>query len=215
MELKRGIVNVVELRDISCEKQNRQLFSDLNLVVNKGELVLLRGENGAGKTSLLRILVGLSQPQDGSVLFCGDVLDSSDDVIRSLIYVGHKPGNNPTLSALTNLKFWAAQRQLDVNNSTILETLEHLQLEGLEDSPTRFLSAGQQRRVALARLWLQIDAKLWVLDEPFTALDVKTVEMLSQHIGEFVSNGGAVIMTSHQAATIKCPQREFTLEYCW
>lgn len=208
-------MSVVELKEISCEKQNRQLFTRLNLDIEQGELVFLRGENGAGKTSLLRILVGLSQPQDGCVLFCGDTLDPSDERMKSLIYVGHKPGNNPTLSAITNLQFWAAQRELDVSENEIVDVLELLQLEGLEDSPTRFLSAGQQRRVALARLWLQKDAKLWVLDEPFTALDINTVDMLCKHIGQFVTNGGAVIMTSHQAASITCPQREFILEYSW
>lgn len=208
-------MNVVELKEISCEKQNRQLFSRLSLTVSKGELVLLRGENGAGKTSLLRILVGLSQPQYGRVVFCKEALDPSDEQIKSLIYVGHRPGNNPTLSAITNLKFWSSQRKLEVSENAIIETLEYLQLEGLEDAPTRYLSAGQQRRVALARLWLQRDAKLWVLDEPFTALDVNTVDMLCKHIASFVMNGGAVIMTSHQAAKIECPQREFTLEYSW
>lgn len=209
-------MTVLSARDLSCEKQDRILFENIHLHIEAGELVLLRGENGAGKTSLLRILVGLSQPQSGAVSINGD--DVHQDINQAsshLVYFGHKLGVSGLLTPIENLHFWGQQHQLNVTEQHIIDILERLGLEGLETLPVKHLSQGQQRRVSLARLWLKQDAKLWVLDEPMTALDVQMVAQVEHKITEFLRSGGAVIMTSHQRITIAHQQREFALEYRW
>ncbi|MFC4700094.1 cytochrome c biogenesis heme-transporting ATPase CcmA [Glaciecola siphonariae] len=209
-------MTVLAARDISCEKQDRILFENVHLQINAGELVLLRGENGAGKTSLLRILVGLSQPQQGCVSICGsDVYQDGEQASHAFMYFGHKLGISALLTPIENLQYWCCQHHISVSEQTIVNTLEQLGLEGLETLPVKHLSQGQQRRVSLARFWLQSQAKLWVLDEPMTALDVNMVKMFEQHIQSFLLSGGAVIMTSHQSINIDYPNREFALEYRW
>ncbi len=207
---------VLQATQLSCEKQDRTLFQSINLSIESGELVLLKGENGAGKTSLLRILVGLSQPQAGSVLinnYC--VLNEIDYAAPEFIYCGHKLGNNNLLTATENLVFWCQLQGMPADKEKIANVLLELGLAGLEDIPAKNLSAGQQRRVSLARLWLKPEAKLWVLDEPFTALDVNTVKQIEEKIEYFLDRQGAVIMTSHQLVSVNRPSRVFELEYAW
>lgn len=178
---------------------------------------MLTGENGAGKTSLLRILVGLSAPNTGNVEVNGYVLPQDISLTSAgIIYVGHKLGLSGLLSAVENLEFYLQMigKPCDTTD-TIFDVLCILGLEGLEDLPLKNLSAGQQRRVALAKLWLNKNANLWVLDEPFTALDIATVSILEKRIEAFVKHQGAVIMTSHQATSINHTQRLFDLEFAW
>ena len=200
--------------DLTCIKRDRVLFENLNLSIGTGELVYLRGPNGAGKTSLLHILTGIGQAQEGRVEFNGKAITQSDcEYFSELIYQGHKSALNSTFNALENLTFWCAQHQVPVTRERLFEVLQDQRLTGLEDVPVRFLSAGQQRRVALSRLWLK-PAKLWVLDEPFTALDVQGVAHLEAHIGNHVERGGAVLMTSHQNLSERVGNtRIFDLEY--
>lgn len=207
---------VLVAKQITCEKQDRTLFQDIDLSIESGELVWLKGENGAGKTSLLRILVGLSEPVTGQVLL------NEHDVHRDInlasthfVYAGHKLGMNPLLNALENLEFWSAMQGFNCGQSYIGKILDNLGLTGLEDLPIKNLSAGQQRRVSLAKLWLNTHANLWVLDEPFTALDLNTVAYLEAHITHFLDQGGAVITTSHQAISLEKRARVFELEYMW
>ena len=205
---------MLEACKVTCSKRDRVLFEGLSLNVNAGELLYLRGPNGAGKTSLLRILTGLSAPDDGCVKFSGqDIQQYSNDYYRQLLYLGHKSGTNGSLSALDNLGFWLAQHNVQQNQETLYDTLAKVGLVGLEDVPVRYLSAGQQRRVALSRLWLK-PARVWILDEPFTALDVKGVAMLESAMNDHVSNGGLVITTSHQLLSQEAGEhRVFDLEY--
>lgn len=207
-------MSILTALDLSCIKRDRLLFEKVNLSVNAGELLYIKGPNGAGKTSLLRILVGLSEAASGEVCFADAPLSQLRDEFNSqLVYFGHKPGLNQTLSAMENLHFWCQQHSV-ANNPTQLHTLlDLLGLVGLEDVPVGNLSAGQQRRVALARLWLKTQAKLWVLDEPFTALDVQGISLLKQCITEHLNRQGAIIMTSHQALELNCPTQELELEY--
>ncbi|AGP96456.1 cytochrome c biogenesis heme-transporting ATPase CcmA [Alteromonas mediterranea] len=205
---------MLEACGLTCSKRDRTLFEGLSLVVNTGELLYLRGPNGAGKTSLLRILTGLSAPESGAVSYNGmDIAEDKTDYYRDLFYLGHKSGTNGSLSALDNLSFWLAQHSTSVQENVLYDVLAKVGLVGLEDVPVRYLSAGQQRRVALSRLWLK-PAKVWVLDEPFTALDVKGIHLLETSMKEHVSRGGLIITTSHQPLSETAGEhRVFDLEY--
>lgn len=199
---------------LSCIKRDRVLFSELSISLNVGQLIYLRGPNGAGKTSLLRILTGLSEPAEGVVMFNGEPWGKVAEAYhKQLLYIGHKPALNGAFSALENLRFWCYQQQLSVTELTIFHVLEKLGLVGVEEVPVRYLSAGQQRRVALSRLWLK-SATFWILDEPFTALDAEGVAMLERHFCQHVANGGGIITTSHQPLSeLSGPYDNFTLEY--
>lgn len=212
----RSPLPVLVARQLSCEKQDRILFQDIDLSIESGDMVLLKGENGAGKTSLLRILVGLSEPSTGKVTIDGHCVHSDINLASiRFVYTGHKLGVSSLLNPIENLQFWSELQGQTVTPGTIMGILSDLGLTGLEDLPVKNLSAGQQRRVSLAKLWLHNDAKLWVLDEPFTALDVNLVQQLEEHIVAFLDNGGAVIMTSHQRVSLQHRAKVFELEYAW
>ncbi|MDC8832661.1 cytochrome c biogenesis heme-transporting ATPase CcmA [Alteromonas gilva] len=200
--------------NLTCIKRDRVLFSGLSLSLKPGTLLHLRGPNGAGKTSLLRILSGLSTPESGQLYFDNASLHAGwEPLHQQLIYIGHKAGVNGALTALENLRFWSAQHHSDFDTDHCLTVLARLGLVGLEDVPVKMLSAGQQRRVALARLWLK-KAIYWILDEPFTALDAEGINILEQHMQNHVSNGGAIITTSHQPLSDSAgPFTELYLEY--
>lgn len=208
---------ILQASQLSCEKQHRTLFQDIDLTVNSGELVLLKGENGAGKTSLLRILVGLSKPNSGQVLVNGHCISSDINLAAArLIYIGHKLGLNGALNPIESLQFYITSLGISTPEVAKIESiLSALSLDGTEDLPVKNLSAGQQRRVGLAKLWLNTHANFWVLDEPFTALDTQTIDLLEKHISAFLQAGGCVLMTSHQTTTIQDSVRIFELEYEW
>ncbi|WP_293759233.1 cytochrome c biogenesis heme-transporting ATPase CcmA [uncultured Paraglaciecola sp.] len=207
-------MTVLSVTNLSVVKRDRLLFENINFDVERGTLLYVKGQNGAGKTSLLRVLAGLVEPDSGEVHFCQqDIKDYRENYYQHLVYFGHKLGINLTLSALENLEFWCKQHQVTISVDTIFCTLAKLNLVGLEDIPVANLSAGQQRRVALARFWFKQDAKLWILDEPFTALDTQGIELLSKQITQFLGIGGSVVVTSHQALRLDYPTDEITLEY--
>lgn len=187
---------------LTCVRGERRLFAQLNLTVEAGEWLHVRGENGAGKTSLLRLLAGLSQPAEGDIRWCGKPIRHPDAQYReNLLFFGHHGALKEDLTALENLAFAAAMDGAGLAESSALLALYRFGLKGREELPVRVLSAGQKRRVMLARLVTR-KAKLWVLDEPFTALDVKAVELLSALISEHVTGGGMAILTSHQTMPI-------------
>lgn len=205
---------VLSGQNLSCIKRDRTLFESIDFSIEKGQLLHVKGLNGAGKTSLLRILVGLSQPDTGKVLFENQcIFTSPAEYHPSLVYFGHKLGLNPSLSAIENLRFWCELNQVEFLIDNIYSLLEKLGLVGLEDLPVGNLSAGQQRRVALTRIWLKSSACLWVLDEPFTALDVDGIDLLKSRILEHLEEQGSVIMTSHQHLDLSCTVKELHLEY--
>ena len=173
----------------------------------------LAGPNGAGKTSLLRIIAGFSAPDEGQVMWQGEsIAKNYDEFARELLFIGHKTGVNNQLSAIENVRFWL-QIQGYNTDQDLYSLLAKIGLVGLEDVPVRTLSAGQQRRVALIRLWLN-DAKLWVLDEPFTALDKAGVAFLQQRFLTHLEQGGAILLTTHQDLTTHFEQLQtVTLEY--
>ena len=188
---------MLEARELLCERDERTLFSGLSFTLNAGEWVQITGSNGAGKTTLLRLLTGLSRPDAGEVLWQGQPLHQvRDSYHQNLLWIGHQPGIKTRLTALENLHFY----HRDGDTAQCLEALAQAGLAGFEDIPVNQLSAGQQRRVALARLWLT-RATLWILDEPFTAIDVNGVDRLTQRMAQHTEQGGIVILT-HQPLNV-------------
>ncbi|NWG30318.1 MAG: cytochrome c biogenesis heme-transporting ATPase CcmA [Rhodocyclaceae bacterium] len=184
---------------LSCVRGERLLFAGLDLALKPGEWLHVQGENGAGKTSLLRILAGLSPPAAGEVRWQGEPIRTlAEEYRRHLLFLGHHGAVKEELTPLENLSFAAELDGAALSEAEALAALSRFGLRGREDLAVRFLSAGQKRRVLLARLAVR-KATLWILDEPFTALDVKAVELLSNLIVEHVRGGGICILTSHQS----------------
>lgn len=189
---------MLEGRHLTCIRDGRTLFRDLNLTLEPGRALFVEGMNGAGKTSLLRILCGLTQPRGGSVYWRGDDIQHCRPLYyRNLLYIGHSPGIKLELTALENLRFFRALGGHSGDEVLLMLALEQVGLYGCEDVPVRTLSAGQRRRVALARLWLTT-AVLWVLDEPLTAIDRDGIRQLEDRLLRHVQNGGLAVVTSHQ-----------------
>jgi heme exporter protein A len=189
---------MLEVADLACRRGERLLFNSLSFQLREHTLLHVRGRNGSGKTTLLRALCGLLRPEAGSIRWRGDCIrELSEDYNRDLLYFGHLNGIKADLTGLENLRIASTLDQDPVDASAILNALAQIGLEGFEDLPTRMLSQGQKKRVALARLILS-KAPLWILDEPFTALDVDAVDLLQQLIAAQVARGGAVILTTHQ-----------------
>lgn len=202
---------LIEARSLYCERDERILFSDLNLNVGSGELVQIKGSNGSGKTSLLRILCGLNEDFDGEILWKGEPLaEVRDDFLASIIYIGHRAGVNRILTPRENLR-WSASLHYPANDEKIVAALGRLGLRAYEDIPCRNLSAGQTQRVALARLLIS-GASLWILDEPFTTLDVYGVKNLENLLAEHVESGGAVMLTTHHTLDVRCKSRSIGLD---
>jgi len=183
---------------LSCVRGERRLFAGLDLAVGPGEWLHVQGENGVGKTSLLRILASLSPPAEGEIRWHGEPVKAlGEEYHRALLFLGHHGAVKEDLTPFENLTLAAQLDGSILDEADALKALARFGLRGREDLAVRFLSAGQKRRVLLARLAVR-KAALWILDEPFTALDVKAVDMLSGLIAEHVAGGGMAILTSHQ-----------------
>ena len=187
---------------LCCERDDRQLISDLDLEVAAGHIYQIEGPNGSGKTTLLRVLCGLSSRYSGELLWCGKPLAAQrDECYQQMLYLGHSSGIKTVLTARENLRWHSQLRGLRDAETAIAQALAKAGLLGFEDSPCYQLSAGQQRRVGLARLFLG-EYRLWILDEPFTAIDRQGVAELEGWIAEFASAGGAVLLTTHHRLAI-------------
>ncbi len=186
----------LETVDLACERDWRLLFERLNVRVQPGDMLQVRGPNGSGKTSLLRLLSGLMHPSAGDVLIKGESIQQQrGELARNLLWLGHAAGIKGLLTAEENLS-WLAALHHGASREQIWQALADVGLKGFEDVPCHTLSAGQQRRVALARLYLDAPA-LWILDEPFTALDKQAVTQLERHLAQHCEQGGMVIFTTH------------------
>jgi heme exporter protein A len=188
---------MLTVHGLACVRGTRPLFSGVDFSIGPGSWAHVRGANGAGKTSLLRLLAGLAQPDAGEVRWNGARV-GGEDFRRALMYLGHRAAVKEDLSALENLRFAAEMDGVALTEDQGMDALVRFGLGGREDLPVRFLSAGQKRRVLLARTVTR-PAPLWILDEPFTALDAKAVEFVSQLVADHVQAGGMAVLTSHQA----------------
>jgi len=187
---------MLNVAGLACSRGERRLFSDVAFSLAAGEWLHVKGENGAGKTSLMRLLVGLSPADGGDIRWRGEPAPSAE-FRRDLIYLGHHAAVKEDLTPLENLRLAAALDGAELDERSALAALIRLGLRGREELPVRVLSAGQKRRVLLARL-LTRPSVLWVLDEAFNALDVRAVTLLGELIAEHLAKGGMAVLTSHQ-----------------
>lgn len=183
----------LEAQRLECVRDNVVLFSDLSFQVETGSITQIMGANGSGKTSLLRILTGIMPAESGQVLWFGKTIEKQRvDYGAALTFIGHLPGIKSQLSPFENLAWLAPEASVAARTTALHE----LGLRGFEDSPCYRLSAGQKRRVALARLYLR-QTPLWILDEPFTALDKNGVSKIEALLLVHAQAGGMVILTTH------------------
>jgi len=190
---------MLEVSQLTAIRDERVLFESLSFTIDSGELVQIEGRNGTGKTTLLRIITGLGDRDEGEIAWNGETIESNRDAFhQDLLFLGHQTGVKRELTAYENLRFYLsihAKKRID--KQIIYQALTKVGLAGREDVPVSQLSAGQQRRVALARLWLS-DHKLWILDEPLTAIDKQGVKVLESLFLQHAEQGGIVMLTTHQ-----------------
>ncbi len=188
---------MLEAKNLNYICDERPLFVGLSFIINPGDIIQIEGPNGAGKTSLLRILAGLVRPDVGEVCWQNkNILSQPERYHQNLIFIGHQPGIKTVLTPYENLKFYQSLKQ-QKDNKAIWRALEQVGLIGYENLPVAQLSTGQQRRVALARLWLS-HCPLWILDEPLTAIDKKGMTELITLFKQHTQQGGMVLLTTHQ-----------------
>ena len=183
------------VNDLRFERDDIAVINDACLTLDDGEILQIEGPNGSGKTTLLRILTTALQPNSGEILYQGQILSKCRfDYLSNILFLGHQSALKLTLTAEENLSWITSELPGSVS---VLNALERVGLRGYSDIPCHSLSAGQQRRVALARLLLS-NAKIWFLDEPFAALDGQGVQFVEQCMERHVNGGGAVMLTTLQ-----------------
>ncbi|CAH0525224.1 cytochrome c biogenesis heme-transporting ATPase CcmA [Vibrio hippocampi] len=189
---------MLEVNQLTAIRDDRVLFSELSFSLHAGDLVQIEGRNGTGKTTLMRIIAGLGDKESGEVSWCGEPVSANrDNFHQSLLFIGHLTGVKRELTAYENLRFSQSINKKQTDKEAIYDALTKVGLAGKEDIPVAQLSAGQQRRVALARLWLS-EQTLWILDEPLTAIDKQGVKVLEQLFLSHTAKGGIILLTTHQ-----------------
>lgn len=187
---------MLEVQGLTCFRQSRCLFADLSFTLQSGAICQIEGPNGVGKSTLLRAIMGLFRADEGTIYWHGNnVQKEPEQFFYETLYLGHKLAIHSDLTAKQNIEHWASIHP--ANQTSIEKALEIVGLYGLEDIYCHSMSAGQHRKVALARLWMT-SAKLWILDEPFTAIDKRGVALLQQKFAEHIAEGGIIIITTHQ-----------------
>ncbi len=202
---------LLTVNKLFCERDDRVLFSQLSFALAAGEIVQIEGQNGSGKTTLLRILSGLSRNYEGEIFWRGEpVTEVREQFCSEMLYFGHQAGVKSVLTPEENLRWYAALSPA-IDGAAIADALQQVGLKGFEDVPCHSLSAGQNRRVSLARLYLS-RAPLWILDEPFTAIDKRGVAAKEQLLLQHAQRGGSVILTTHHELGIHGPVRKINLD---
>lgn len=184
---------MLEIESIKYEKCEFKILDSISFKLDAGDMLQIAGDNGSGKSTLLKVIIGLLNATSGTIRWEGSQTNTNNIMLKNVLWIGHQSGMKMTLTAEENLKFYHPS----TTRAARWQALEKVALGGYEDVPVAALSAGQQRRVALARLWLS-DARLCVLDEPFTALDSTGCTLLAQQMLIHADRGGIVIFTTHQ-----------------
>jgi heme exporter protein A len=202
---------MLEIQSLECVRDDRLLFSDLSFSVDDSEVLQIEGPNGSGKTSLLRIVCGLRLADAGRVMWCGESIRANrEDYYANMVYIGHLPCIKGELTVLENVRSLLDTRSLTMTNAVIEAALAKVGLASYEDVPGKALSSGQRRRILLAFIELA-QAKLWILDEPLTALDVQGVDLMESMILEHRKAGGSIIFTTHHGMKLDCDMRSVQL----
>jgi heme exporter protein A len=192
---------MLEAVNLACERGGSRLFHDMSFSVKNGETLRVAGANGSGKTSLLRILCGLLTPTEGEVRWNGARIEElREDYARHIVYLGHAPAVKEELTAAENLRAACVFAGLP---STPQELRDALKRFDVPERPVRQLSQGQRRRAALARLALSWQVPIWLLDEPFTALDAAAADLIRALLGAHAQRGGSVVYATHQDAGLR------------
>ncbi len=197
---------MLEVINLTCVRGTRRLFKDLSFSAAEGELIEVRGPNGSGKTSLLRILCGLATPAAGTVRWNGETIRSlGEEYFGSVAYLGHQNAVKDELSATENLRIASAVAGKPLSQSEAKEILDRVGLSQQVNLPARVLSAGQRRRLGMTRL-LTSPAKLWVLDEVLTSLDDRAMNLSREFIGDHLKRNGIAIVATHQDLNLAVPK---------
>lgn len=202
----------LEGRGLACQRGRRLLFEGVDIVLPPGSITWLRGTNGSGKTSLMRILAGLSAPREGSVFWRGQPLKAGGGRAHAgVVYIGHANALKDDLTLTEALAFLGELAGIERAPERATQALARVGLAAQRNAPVRTLSQGQRRRGALARLALDEEPRAWILDEPYDSLDTASTGTLSALISEHALRGGAVLLTSHQSVSLP-GLRELDLE---
>lgn len=195
---------MLDAGNLECVRGERTLFRDVAFSLAAGSLLRIAGANGSGKTSLLRIVCGLTPPTQGEIRWRGESIRAlREEYWKHLVYIGHSNAVKDDLTALENLEIASALGGRSLAPGAAHSALDQFGVGACAALPARVLSQGQRRRVALARLVVSRALPLWVLDEPFTALDAAAVGFVQTLIGEQLARGGTVIFTTHQEVVIE------------
>ena len=196
---------------LECTRDDRLLFEDLSLQLASGEVLQIEGANGSGKTSLLRILCGLRRADKGEVYWQGEAISQvREDYYANMVYIGHLPCIKAELTVLENIRALLDTRSMSVELERVEQALARVGLDGFDDAAGKALSSGQRRRILLAFLLLS-GARLWILDEPLTALDKQGVALMEAMILEHMEQGGSVIFTTHHGMQLPCKMNSVQL----
>lgn len=202
---------LLEIEDLSVTRNYRPIFQPFSFSLTNGESLYIQGRNGAGKTTSLRVIAGISHRYQGRIYL--DQIERKEllhHYSKGISYIGHQLSLNLDLTASENLHFLLKLRGKRIAHGKMLEVFALLGLP-MEERPIRYFSAGQKRRVALARLWLE-ESAIWILDEPFTALDIDSIALLEQKMRAHYQSGGAIIFTSHQASAEEVVSKTLVIE---
>jgi heme exporter protein A len=199
VDSQANTVSSLNVNNLNCQRGYNQLFSDLSFEVHSGDVLRITGTNGSGKTSLLKILAGLNAPEEGDIKLDNHTV-KSDKYQSEVFYLGHLSALSAELTSIENLEFLTGLNK-SIDQHLLVEALEQVGLKGYEDEHCAKLSAGQKRRVILAGLFVS-NAKIWLLDEPFTALDPHGVKIVEERISKHCAQGGLCLFTTHQDSAL-------------